>query len=268
MNRDTQSVLLLLVGGALVRISVDDTYLRYVKGWLQPGLIAAGVVLVVIALVSLWREHLADPAHRPATGAAGGPAPGAADAAPPAVPAADGADPGAAEVAGHDHGHGGPRVAWLLLLPVLAIFVVAPPALGSYAAARGSSEITEPGDSDFAPLPAGDPVTTTLLDYATRAIWDGGRSLDGRRVRLVGFVSPRPDGGYDLTRLVVACCAGDSRPVRVEIQDGDRGFAADTWIAVTGSYGGVVPRKGDEQVPVLRADTVEEVSAPADPYES
>lgn len=164
MNRETQSVLLTLVGGALVRITVDDTFLRYVKDWMRPGLLVAGVALVLLGLVSLWRE-------RPSRGPdAAGPAP-----------------------SGHDE-HG-PWVAWLLVLPVLAIFLVAPPALGSYTVNRSTAAVPEPDDSGFDPLPAGDPVTVALTDYATRAIWDRGRSLEGRRVRLVGFLSPRPAAG-------------------------------------------------------------------------
>ncbi|HEX6245842.1 MAG TPA: hypothetical protein VFZ61_33185, partial [Polyangiales bacterium] len=37
---------------------------------------------------------------------------------------------------GHDHGHHEPRVGWLLILPVLGLLLVAPPALGSYAAGQ------------------------------------------------------------------------------------------------------------------------------------
>lgn len=246
MNRDTQSVLLLLVGGALVRISVDDTFLRYVKDWMRPGLLAAGGLLVVLGAVSLWREHLA---RRPA----GSPT-----------------DP---ELVVDEHGHDddhGPRIAWLLLLPVLAIFLVAPPALGSYTASRSSAAAApaEP-ESEFAPLPAGDPVTVTLTDYATRAIWDRGRSLADRRIRMVGFVTPRPGGGFYLTRITITCCAADARPIRIAVRDGDRSLPADAWVAVTGTYGGRdEAAKTVDQVPVILAESVHAVQAPAEPYES
>ena len=251
MNRDAQSVLLLLVGGAVVRISADETFLRYVKDWMRPGLLAAGAVLMVLGLVSLWREHLA---RRPA--------------APP-----DGPEPVSAGAGIDEHGHDddhGPRIAWLLLLPVLAIFLVAPPALGSYTASR-SSAATAPAepDGEFAPLPAGDPVTVTLTDYASRAIWDAGRSLEGRRIRMVGFVTPRPGGGFYLTRITITCCAADARPIRIAVQNTDRTFPADTWVVVTGTYGGRdEAAKSVDQVPVLRVISVEPVSAPSEPYET
>ena len=45
MNREAQSVVALLVGGAVLRISLTDVYLRYVKEGLRPFLIAAGLLM-------------------------------------------------------------------------------------------------------------------------------------------------------------------------------------------------------------------------------
>ncbi len=233
MNRDTESMLLLLLGGAVLRISLDDTFLRYVRGWTRPCLVLGATVLIVLALVSLWRERRAS--H----------------------PRPD------------DHDHRGPAVAWLLLLPVFAIFLVAPPALGSYAASRASNNVVQPRQGEFPALPAGDPVTTTLTDYATRAIWDQGRSLRGRRVRLVGFVSPRPGGGVYLARLVITCCAADARPIKITVRGAPAGFVTDTWVEVVGEYAGLDgPAGRSAEIPVIKAESVRTVAAPAEPYES
>jgi len=267
VNRDTQSVLLLLVGGAVVRISADNTFLRYVKEWMRPGLLVAGAVLVVLGLVSLWREHRAREL---------GPV---EDDPPEGDPDLAAEEHGVTEENGHDGDHrgdhqgdhSGPHVAWLLLLPVLAIFLVAPPALGSYTASRTSARIAvaRPADSEFAPLPPGDPVATTLTDYATRAIWDQGRSLQGRRVRMVGFVSPRPAGGFYLTRIAITCCAADARPIRIAVPAAEGSFAADSWVAVTGTYGGRdTAAKTADRVPTIQAESVDPVPAPAEQYES
>lgn len=218
MNRDTQGLLVLLTGAALVRIGADDTLLRYVRAWMRPGLLAAGVVLVLLGLVSLRQDR---------------------------------------------HGHaGGPWSAWLLLLPVLAIVVVAPPALGAYTAGRAVTTVARPASTDFPPLAHGDPVGITLTDFAMRAVWDRGRTLAGRRVRMVGFVSPRSGGGFHLTRIAVTCCAADARAIRVAVPGG-RSFPADSWVAVTGTYAGLEAHA----VPVLRAGSAEPVPAPAEPYE-
>ena len=112
-------------------------------------------------------------------------------------------------------------------------------------------------------------MTVTLTDYATRAVWDAGRSLEGRRIRMVGFVTPRAGGGFYLTRITITCCAADARPIRIAVQNTDRTFPADTWVAVTGTYGGRdEAARTVDQVPVLRVTSIEPVSAPSEPYET
>ncbi|GAB3860315.1 hypothetical protein GCM10029963_63030 [Micromonospora andamanensis] len=56
MNRQAQAVILLLLGGAVIRASVTDLYLRYVKEGLRPFLIAAGLLLIAAAIMTLWYE--------------------------------------------------------------------------------------------------------------------------------------------------------------------------------------------------------------------
>ncbi len=242
MNRDTQSIVLVLLGGALLRISVGETYLRYVKESLQPFLIASGVLLVALGVISLVRDNRRRSAESSHSG-------------------------------GHDHAHG-PKVAWLLLLPVLAIFLVAPPALGSYAAARDDAEIAEPESLPaFPPLPspaAGvDWAPLSLKNYYVRAVWDDGASLIGRPIRLVGFVTERPGGGFYLTRLRIACCAADSQPVKVVIRTDDVVPAVDTWLEVTGSYAPAVANAAEGyDEPVLTAVTMDVIPAPENPYEN
>jgi uncharacterized repeat protein (TIGR03943 family) len=248
VRRDAQSVLVAALGAVVVRIAVDDTYLRYVKPWTRPWLVTAGAVLLLLGLVSLWRER-----ERVSRAGAAGEVVGEAD--------------------DHDDGHGhrhGPRIAWLLLLPIYTIFLVAPPALGSYTAADRPNQVAAPAAGDQADaLPPGDPVTTTLTDYVSRAIWDRGRSLAGRHIRMVGFASPRKGGGFYLTRIVVTCCAADARPVKIAVLGGTGPPPApDTWYAVTGTYGGMDRVAAADQIPVLRSDSMVAVPAPTEQYES
>ena len=190
MKRDVQALVLVLLGGAVLRISLDGTYLRYVKPSLLPVLVIAGVVVLVLGLLSAWYDGLLR-----------------------GEPAGDG-HASHAHDDGHGHGDGGPRVAWLLLLPVLGIFLVAPPALGAYSADR-STFVGEP-TVGLEPLPEGDVVDLPVRDYVTRAVWDAGRSLEGRTVRLTGFAAPRDDGqGWDLARLSLSCCAADALASKV-----------------------------------------------------
>ncbi|GIE75602.1 membrane protein [Actinoplanes philippinensis] len=211
-NRQTQAVVLFLFGGAILKASLTDLYLRYVQEGLRPFLIASGALLVVAAAATLWYELRAprDEEH-------------------------------------HDHHE--PRVGWLLLLPVFALLLIAPPALGSYTAAQ-SGTVQVNAESDYAPLPAGDPAPVSLIDYVSRAVFDEGRSLAGRRLQLTGFVSTADDGAPMLARIVVSCCAADGRPIKVGLTGGPPvDVPAGTWLQVTGKYS---DRRGKD--PVNRAD--------------
>ncbi len=271
MIREVQSILLLLVGGAVVRISVGDVYLRYVKESLQPFLIFAGSVLVLLGAAGVLAELRAEPsgaraAPEPDEPAAGPvPADGSAAAVVRAAASADGHAAGHQPADGHLHASG-PRIAWLLVLPVLAIFLVAPPALGSYAAARDSATVAPPAESEFPPLPPGDPTPVRVADYAVRAVWDGGRSLHGRTVTMSGFATPREGGGWYLTRMSLSCCAADALATKVEVREAPAP-PTDSWVALTGSWLPSERMESEDGVPVVRALDVRAVDPPHDPYE-
>lgn len=260
MNREAQSVLLLLVGGALLRISLfSDVYLRYVKPGLRWYLVAAGVVLVCAAAFTLWRDLFGRPVLSPADGHAddghhGGPVRGDNQ-----------------HDDGHGHEHGGPRVAWLLLLPVLTIFLVGPPSLGSYAAQRQGAAAVQQPNSDLPALPPGNPVSISVLDYVTRSLWEDGASLRGRQVRLTGFVTVNPDGTGYLTRIVLSCCAADGRPLKVALGGvPPASLERDAWITVTGGYDATrhTDPVSNEALPTIAVRNLVRVAAPAEPYDS
>jgi len=248
VNKQAQAVIMLLFGGAILKASLSDLYLRYVKEGLRPFLIAAGVLLVAAAALTLWydlRGRSAAHGHDHGDGAA------------------DGDD-------GHGHAHE-PRVGWLLILPVLGLLLVAPPALGSYAAGQAGSVLTAQNSaSDYPALPAGDPVDVGLLDYASRAVFDGGKSLTGRNLRLTGFITPGPDGKLMLARMVMSCCAADGRPIKVGL-DGDAptGVAADTWVQVVGGWTARIEKDpvNQAEVPYLEVRSWQEVPTPKQQYE-
>ncbi|MGK5681694.1 TIGR03943 family putative permease subunit [Actinoplanes sp. URMC 104] len=238
MSRLTQGVVLLLFGGAILRASFTDLYLRYVKEGLRPFLIATGVLLVAAAVMTIWYAFR-DPA-------------------------------GHEDEHGHDHEHHGPAVGWLLILPVLGLLLVAPPALGSYAANQAGSVVAQPvGDSDYPPLPAGDPVELSLLDYASRALFDSGRSLEGRDLRLTGFLTTAPDGAPMLARIVLSCCAADGRPIKIGL-DGRAPIdvPADTWVEVVGGYTSRTAKDPLNKVDVayFEVKTWQQVPEPKQPY--
>lgn len=234
MNREAQGVVMLLVGGAILRASVTDLYLRYVRAGLRPLLLVAGVVLIVAALATFWYELRARRQHDR-----------------------------------HDqHGHREPRVAWLLLLPLFALILVSPPALGSYAASRTGSALQPP--LGFPPLPKGDPLAMGVLDYATRAVYDHGHSLGGRQFTLTGFISQGPGGAPYLTRMVFSCCAADALPVKVGLAGRvPASLKPDTWLEVTGAYTSreVKDRINNTVIPYLDVTSARPTPVPGEPYE-
>ncbi|WP_067499771.1 TIGR03943 family protein [Actinoplanes sp. TFC3] len=269
MNRQAQAVIMLLLGGAVLRASIGDLYLRYVKEGLRPFLIGAGILLVAAAVMTLWYELRPRPkpepvgAHLADAETAGTTEPALADAVQRPHD-----EPGPEH--GHEHHHE-PRIGWLLILPVLGLLLVSPPALGSYAAGQAGSVLTSQNSaSDYAALPAGDPVDVALLDYASRAVFDDGRSLTGRNLRLTGFVTPGPDGQPMLARMVLSCCAADGRPIKVGLLgDGPAGVAADTWVQVVGTYSGKVGKDpvNNADVPYLQVTGWQEITPPKQQYE-
>ena len=166
-------------------------------------------------------------------------------------------------------GHRSPRVAWLLVLPVFALILAAPPALGSYSAMRSGTAVTAP--RIVAPLEAGNPVRLTVIDYADRAVYDHGRSLAGRTVTLTGFVAFDEAGTPYLIRMLLNCCAADAQPVKVGLTGRvPPVLQPDSWLEVTGTVTGEQAKDpvNGGAIPFVDVGQARPVPQPADPYES
>jgi uncharacterized repeat protein (TIGR03943 family) len=240
VNREAQGVLLFLVGAAILRASLTDLYLRYVKTGLRPLLVVAGVVLIAAAVATFWYELRRVRRRR-----------------------TDGTGPETG------HAHREPRIAWLLILPLLALIVVAPPALGSFAASRTGTVLQRP--PGFPALPPGEPLHLSVYDYATRAVYDHGRSLGHRRVTIAGFVTVGPHGTPYLTRMILNCCAADAQPVKVGLSGPlPTATQPDTWLEVTGVYTGrqVRDEVNGGPIPFIEVSRAQRIPAPANRYES
>ncbi|MFF6785087.1 TIGR03943 family putative permease subunit [Streptomyces sp. NPDC012510] len=245
MNRQAQAVVLLLTGGALLHAGFTDLYLRYVKAGLRPLLIGAGIVLVAAAIATLRYERRPAPRREGAEAERGG-------------PHADG-----------DHPHHEPRVAWLLVLPLLALVLVAPPAAGSYTAMRTGTALQEQ-PWGYPTLPAHGTLRLSVADYAGRAVYDEGRALAGRELKVTGFLALDGSGAPYLVRMALNCCAADAQPVKIALTgDLPPVLQPDTWIEVTGAY---TPKRAEDPlngtaVPYLHVTTTKPVKAPQDPYD-
>ncbi|MEW2808566.1 TIGR03943 family protein [Streptomyces massasporeus] len=237
MRRYGPAVLLALVGAAILRVSLlSELYLRYVQAGLRPYLVVSGAALVLLAVAV-------------------------------AVVARGTAVPGADDGHGHSHGPAGPRVAWFLTLPALALLLFPPPALGSYSAEREAAQRAAQGVGTFPALPSGNPVDLALGEFGSRAVYDSGRSLKGRTVRLTGSVTRDGDGTWYVTRLLVSCCAADATTAKAEVR-GAEAPPVDTWVTVTGTWHPEgEPGSAEAWPPVVDATSLRRVRQPDNPYE-
>ncbi|CAM5710811.1 TIGR03943 family putative permease subunit [Streptomyces aurantiogriseus] len=245
MNRQAQAAVLFLLGASLLHAGTTDLYLRYVKAGLQPLLLASGAVLIATALATAWYEwrrsrtlHEPEQQHQQQ------------------------------ERHQHQHQHREPRVSWLLVLPLLALILVAPPALGSYSATRTGTALQEP--VAYPALPSTGTLRLGVADYAGRAVYDHGRGLTGRRIAVTGFVALDHDGTPYLVRMALNCCAADAQPVKVGLAGRiPPVLQPDTWLEVTGTYTPRVTRDpvNDGPIPWIEVTEAKPVPAPRDPYD-
>lgn len=167
MRRDTQHVLLVLLGGALLRIAADDTYLRYVRPSHRWLLLAAGAVIVVLALVGLVRDRAGPPAHE----------------------------------------HGGHAPWLLLAPVLVIALVAPPALGADAVGRAGARNTVVQESDVFGPLPPGDPAELPVAEFVQRAVRDTGGSLDGREVVLTGFVVRRGAATELARLTIACCAA-------------------------------------------------------------
>ncbi len=228
MSTDAGATLTAVIGLLLTRLALEGTFRRYVRPGMGPWLAVAGVLLAVLGVIVLWRHRRGDHDHSA-------------------------------------HEHGGERVAWLLLAPVLALLLVAPGALGAFSLGRTGSAVTvRSGGGVFAQLePQAGPHEMSLLEFDQRAFeGTSGASFNGATVRLVGFVAPADDG-FLVARYSIACCAADALAATAHVVGWDGPTPArDTWVEAEGTF-----EPGGEQHPRLVTTSVTPIPEPNDPYE-
>jgi uncharacterized repeat protein (TIGR03943 family) len=230
VNGEAGGVVSVLVGAIAVRLAITGDHLRYVRPSMGPWLLLAGVVLMAIGgwtWFTAVRRAGVDDAY-----------------------------------GGHHHRLG---VGWLLVLPVITLLLVAPPALGAYGVDRAAPVDIRRGEL-FEPLPAETaPRPMTVLEFVQRAYDRDGASMAGRTIELTGFVAEDDGGeGFRLARYGIACCAADAQAAVVRVFADGHVPPRDQWVQVTGSYR--AGQTGDE-LPVLVAQRVVEIDDPVDPYE-
>ncbi|AKS32229.1 TIGR03943 family putative permease subunit [Mycolicibacterium goodii] len=236
MSRETENALLLLIGVSTAIITLTGSYTRYVKPSLLPYLAATAGLLIVLALVAIVRDIRRGGRHDD--------------------------DP---ENQDHPHRRG---AAWLLLIPVVLLAFVAPPAIRPDAAS-----VTEiPTDSvrrPFPPLPEGHAPQISLPDVLIRIAQDSAATLAGRTITVTGFTMR--DGDHtDLARIVIICCAADAQLARIRLAGPAAAQAAsypeNSWIEVEGTVPAAQDDSTRRTIPTITAVRVSRTDPPPHPY--
>jgi len=292
MNKETQSIVVTLLGALLISITLSHRFTSYVRPGFAPLLLIGGGILVVVGVLSLILAIRADAKKERAHAATNTEHQGAG---------------GHGHDHDHDHGHDKSKAPWLLLLPVLVLLLVAPPALGADAVARNASSQALAGvdvvaresstskdgagggggykfndgsgsaaDSTgsrrtmhFPALPAGENPPVGMKDLILRALYDADNSVEGVPVTVTGFIAPAGDGfsdGYTIARIVISCCAADANPMQLHIA-GDAPFPANTWVDAVVTVLPNTATLDNGYVPTVTVTSLTPVQQPDDPYE-
>ena len=241
MSREAENTLLLLVGIATAMITIGGAFTRYVKPSMLPWLGLTAAVVIGLALVAMAVDIRRGAAH----GEHGDHGPHG------------------------DHSHRG-SVAWLLLLPVVVLIFIAPPALRPQAFPPSVTAVsTDVLRREFPPIPDGRAPEVAVPEVMVRAAQDTAGTLDNRLITVVGFTLREADG-VDLGRVAIVCCAADARLARIHLRGPAAAEAAalpdETWIRVEGT---VITDSADgdsTSIPTLEVTKVTPIDEPANTY--
>ncbi|GLE58381.1 TIGR03943 family putative permease subunit [Mycobacteroides chelonae] len=240
MRRDTENTLLILLGVSVAMIAVTGTFTRYVKPGLLPWLACSAVIVIGLGLAAIIRdvrrghtEH--DHNHE-----------GHGD---------------------HSHKHG---ATWFLVLPIVLLIFIVPPALSarSIAPANISASANTPRRA-FPPLPPGDAPSVPLPEILMRIAAGSSDTLSGRTITVTGFTFK--DGERtDLAKIVIVCCAADAQLARLHMTGPAAAPASalpeNTWISVTGTVPGGQSYRGPSSIPAIEVAGITRTDPPKSTY--
>ena len=294
MNGETQSIVVALLGGLLLSITLSGRFTSYVRPGFAPLLLVGGGILVVVGVLSLVLAIRADMAAERArrVGAQLG----------EWSAGADGSSPD-----GHGHDHAASKAPWLILLPVLVLLLVAPPALGADAVARNASSQGLAGYDVVEQAPAGAKDGTgsgtggeksndgsgsatdstasrrtmhfptldganpaiTIKDLVLRALYDADNSVQGKAVTVTGFIAPGGDGysGGYTIARMVISCCAADANPMQLHVAGEAPLPSNTWVNAVVT---VVPNTAtmdNGYVPTVTLTSMTTTGQPDDPYE-
>lgn len=287
-------LLLLLWGFFVLWMDLSKQLSTYLHPSLQPYTIAAGVVLIVLALFSLrsllkgnhgesgcchHQEHDCCHGHQSHAHE----------------------EHETHEEHDHHHHHGaGPGSVSLLFKTVLLLLPLAVVALGqnnhytmNTITNRGVvQDLSNLPSAKAAPIPVAGPTSVSSTDQSSsdQTSKNAAGSMpiqvidllyavqmptyreefEGKQVELIGQFVPLTTGNpkgdrFQVIRLFITCCAADAKPVGVTVQyDKPLKVSEMGWVKITGTP--TFPMEGGRRTAVLVAKKVEECAAPEEPF--
>ena len=152
----------------------------------------------------------------------------------------------------HDHAGHGHRsgIVWLLVVPVVLLIFVVPPALSARATTPATISVSNA--RSFPPLPAGRAPTVSLPEVLMRIAVGPVGGVDGRAITVTGFTMRDGDRVY-LAKIVIVCCAADAQLARLHLSGPAASVAAglpeNTWVRVEGVVPPGQTYSGTDSVP-------------------
>jgi uncharacterized repeat protein (TIGR03943 family) len=174
----------------------------------------------------------------------------------------------------HDHDETAPPLNLLIMLIPLLVGILIP------ARPLGSATVSTKG-----PI-ASSPIISSRADNQERLVPAEKRNIVGwvmlfameenldqymgEEASVIGFVykdKRLPEGQFFVSRIVLSCCAADGYAFTMIVDWSEAAsLKPDTWIRVTGPVGKTYFADDPQAVPLIRAEKVEIVPQPDDPY--
>jgi uncharacterized repeat protein (TIGR03943 family) len=115
------------------------------------------------------------------------------------------------------------------------------------------------------------PEERTIVGWVTLFYYE--KNLDqymGEQASVIGFVyfdEALPNGQFFVSRIVLSCCAADGYAVAMIVDwPNAASLKQDTWVRVTGPVEKAFLADDPQAIPLIRAETVEIVPQPDEPY--
>lgn len=238
MRRDTENTLLILLGVSVAMIAVTGTFTRYVKPGLLPWLAASAVIVIGLGLAAILRDVRHGHTEHDHEGHGD-----------------------------HTHKHG---ATWFLVLPIILLIFIVPPALSPRAIAPANiAASANTQRRAFPPLPPGDAPTVSLPEVLMRIAAGSSDTLTGRTITVTGFTFKEGER-TDLAKIVIVCCAADAQLARLQMTGPAAASASalpeNTWVSVTGTVPGGQSYRGPSSIPVIEVSGLTRTDPPKSTY--